>query len=133
MFNVVSIGWNNRQKNWTIYTDKCKIKSRRKNILEIYVYGNQKNLYIHKNIFDYLTIFYKTDEETTDYTNIDWAASNLEECIFFIKNENEIQKGISYFYRTLENLEINEDLKGNKLKQFINRTRFSHGLFDSLI
>jgi hypothetical protein len=129
MFNVVSIGWNIRQKDWTIYIDRCKIKSRRKSILEIYVFGTQRNIYIHKSIFNYLTMFYKTDEDTDDYTNIDWAASNLKECIFFIESENDIQRGISYFYRTLEKIENNEDLKGNKISQFIDRTRFSHGLF----
>lgn len=130
MFNVVSIGWDSKQKNWTIYIDKCKIKSRKKHIVEIHVFSNQKNICIHKNNFNYLRIFYHTDDNTNDYTDIDWAASNLEECIFFVEKESDIQKGISYFYRTLEKLEKNEDLKGNKLKQFINRTIFSHGLFD---
>ncbi len=102
MFNVVSIGWNNRQKNWTVYTDKCKIKSTKKNIVQIFVSGYQKNIYVHKSIFDFLKIYYKTDEDNYNYTNIDWAAISLDECIFFVEEERDIKRGVSYFYRTLE-------------------------------
>ncbi len=132
MFNVVSIGWNNRQKNWTVYTDKCKIKSTKKNIVQIFVSGYQKNIYIHKSIFGFLKIYYKTDEENYTYTNIDWAAISLDECIFFVEEDRDIKRGVSYFYRTLELLEENEQLKGNKFNRFVNRSAFSHGFFDSI-
>lgn len=132
MFNIVSIGWNNRQKNWSIYTDRCKIKSTKKNIIQIFVLGYQKNIYIHKGIFDFLKIYYKTDEDDSSYTNINWAAASLDECIFFIEDEKDTKKGVSYFYRTLEFLEETEQLKGNKLNKFVNRSVFSHGFFDSI-
>lgn len=129
MFKIVSICWDKRQRGWTILSDKCKIKSDKKNILEIAIGGQRKSIYIHKTIFDFLKIFYKADEQTNDYINIDWAASTLDECIFFVDNDYDIQKGVSYFYRTLENIENKEQLKGNKHILFYKRSQLSHGLF----
>jgi hypothetical protein len=131
MFKVASISWDSKQRNWTIIADKCRIKSDKKGILEISINGQRKSIYIHKNIFDFLKIFYKADEDTNDYINIEWAASSLYECIFFIQDDADLQKGISYFYRTLERIEDNEDLKGNKHALFTNRSQLSHGLFFS--
>ena len=131
MFKVVSISWDSKQRNWAIIADKCKIKSDKKDILEISINGQRKSIYIHKNIFDFLKIFYKADEDTNDYINIEWAASSLYECIFFIQDDADLQKGISYFYRTIERIEDNEDLKGNKYAIFTNRSQLSHGLFFS--
>jgi hypothetical protein len=129
MFKIVSIHWDNRKRDWLVTTNKCKIKSDKKNILEISVDGFRKNLFIHKNIFDFLTIYYKAEENENNYTNIDWAALSLDECIIFIEKDSDINKCISYFYRTLEKIEENEELKGNKLDHFYNRTQLSHGLF----
>jgi hypothetical protein len=131
MFKVVSICWSDRQRGWNITSNVCKIKSDKKNILEISVNGFKDNIYIHKNIFDFLHIYYKADENENNYTNIDWAAYSLEECIFFIQNDADLHKGVSYFYRTLEKIEENEELRGNKLIHFINRSQLSHGFFYS--
>lgn len=131
MITIVSIHWDVRNKGWVIDSDKCKIKSNKKNIVEISISGVRKNVFIHKDIFKYLEIFYPTEYNSTDYSNIDWAAYSLRDCIFFIENTQDFKKGLCYFYRNLEKVEINEELNGNKVDYFIDRSSFSHGFFIS--
>lgn len=129
MFTIVSIHWDERNKGWVIDSDKCKIKSNKKNIFEISISSARKNIFIHKEIFDYLKIFYPTEYNSNNYSNIDWAAYSLRDCIFFLQKKDDLKKGLSYFYRTLEKVEINESLNGNKINFSIDRSSFSHGFF----
>lgn len=131
MFTIISIHWDERNKGWIVDSNKCKIKSNKKNIVEISVSGILGNIFIHKEIFDFLKIYYPSEYNSKDYVNIDWAAYSLRDCIFFIENNNDLYKGLSYFYRNLEKVEINENLNGNKIDYFIDRSSFSHGFFYS--
>ena len=131
MFTIISIHWDERNKGWIVDSNKCKIKSNKKNIVEISVSGILGNIFIHKEIFDFLKIYYPSEYNSKDYVNIDWAAYSLRDCIFFIENNNDLYKGLSYFYRNLEKVELNETLNGNKIDYFIDRSSFSHGFFSS--
>lgn len=131
MFTIISIHWDERNKGWMVVHNKCKIKSNKKNIIEISISGIRGNIFIHNDIFGFLKIFYPTDFNSKDYVNIDWAAYSLRDCIFFVENINDLNKGMSYFYRNLEKVELNEELNGNKIDYFIDRSSFSHGFFSS--
>lgn len=131
MFTIISIHWDERNKGWIVDSNKCKIKSNKKNIIEIEVSSVRDNIFIHKDVFDFLKVFYPSDYKSNDYINIDWAAYTLRDCIFFIKNNTDLSKGLGYFYRNLEKVELNEDLNGNRIDYFIDRSSFSHGFFFS--
>lgn len=125
---LVSIEWDDVCNRWIIKIDEPKSISMVKNNFEIILQKSKKKIYIHESAFGFLVLFYPLDEDEKYLTNMVWAASHLQECIFFVESEEDIPKGLYNFYSNLIVMERRETLKGYRTEHFLKRIRFAHGI-----
>lgn len=132
IYSSVLILWNEKNKIWDIQNHKCKLYSSQKGLLGFLFTKLNKLFYLHEDCFEINKILYPIDETFNIYSSIKWASETLDSCLFFIQNEDDIQKGLSLFYRNLKFLEMSESLNGNKKLHIIKKSIMSHGLFHNI-
>ncbi len=125
---IVCIEWDDVCKRWVVKIDEPKSISIIKSNFEFILNKSKEKIYIHESAFGFLVLFYPVDENDKYLTNMIWAASDLQKCIFFVESEEEIISGVYNFYRNLIVMENRETLKGYKNDHFLKRIKFSHGL-----
>lgn len=131
VYNSVLISWNDKNSVWDIQNHICRLYSFEKNLMGFLFTKLNKLFYLHEECFEYDKILYPIDETYNIYSDIKWASERFDSCLFFVQNEDNIQKGLSLFYRNLKFLEMTEKLNGNKKRHIIKKSQISHGLFSN--